>query len=128
VKKFIGVDLHKKTITICAVNKDRRVLETRRFYCAEVERICDWFAAPGQRESAGRRRELGITHAGSGMLRWVLNQASWQLVQRSPRWRLIFEAIAKRRGKKKAITAISRRLLCVMTSIVNSGRPYQAAA
>jgi transposase len=84
--------------------------------------------APGQRESAGRRRELGITHAGSGMLRWVLNQASWQLVQRSSHWRRIFEAIAKRRGKKKAITAISRRLLCVMTSIVNSGRPYQTVA
>ena len=84
--------------------------------------------APGQRESAGRRRELGITHAGSGMLRWVLNQASWQLVRRSTHWRRIFEAIAKRRGKKKAITAISRRLLCVMTSIVNSGEAYRPAA
>jgi transposase len=84
--------------------------------------------APGQRESGGRRRELGISHAGSGMLRWVLNQASWQVVRRSERWRRIFEALAKRRGKKKAITAISRRLLCVMTSIVNSGQPYRAAA
>jgi transposase len=84
--------------------------------------------APGQRISDGKRRELAISHRGSGMLRWVLNQASWQLVQRSPRWRRIFEAIGRRRGKKKAITAISRRLLCVMTSIVNSGRPYQEAA
>ena len=62
------------------------------------------------------------------MLRWVLNRASWQLVRRCGRWREIFEAIAKQRGKKKAITAISRRLLCVMTSIVNSGRPYREAA
>jgi len=84
--------------------------------------------APGQRESAGRRRELGISHAGSGILRWVLNQASWQLVRRSAHWQRIFEAIAKRRGKKKAITAISRRLLCVMTSIVNSGEAYRPAA
>ena len=84
--------------------------------------------APGQRESAGHRRELGISHAGSGILRWVLNQASWQLVRRCPRWQRIFEALAKRRGKKKAITAISRRLLCVMTSIVNSGEAYRSAA
>lgn len=84
--------------------------------------------APGQRESAGKRKELGITHAGSGMLRWVLNQASWQLVRRDLKWRRIFEDLAKRRGKKKAITAISRRLLCVMTAVVTNGRPYCVAA
>jgi transposase len=84
--------------------------------------------APGQRGSGGHRRELGISHAGSGMLRWVLNQASWQLVRRSERWRRIFEALANRRGKKKAITAISRRRLCLMTSIVNSGKAYRPAA
>ena len=84
--------------------------------------------APGQRESAGKRKELGITHAGPGMLRWVLNQASWQLVRYDLKWRRIFEDLAKRRGKKKAITAISRRLLCVMTAVVTSGRPYCAAA
>jgi len=81
--------------------------------------------APGQRESAGHRHELGITHAGSGPLRWALNQASWQLVRRSARWQRIFEDIAKRRGKKKAITAISRRLLCMMTAIVSGGQPYR---
>jgi transposase len=84
--------------------------------------------APGQRESAGKRKDLGITHAGSGMLRWALNQASWQLVRRDLKWRRIFEDLAKRRGKKKAITAISRRLLCVMTAVVTSGRPYCLAA
>ena len=84
--------------------------------------------APGQRESAGKRKDLGITHAGSGMLRWALNQAAWQLVRRDLRWRRIFEDLAKRRGKKKAITAVSRRLLCVMASVVGSGRPYCVAA
>ncbi len=84
--------------------------------------------APGQRESAGHRKELGITHAGSGMLRWTLNQASWQLVRRDLKWQRIFENLAQRRGKKKAITAISRRLLGVMTSLVMNGRPYSVAA
>ncbi len=84
--------------------------------------------APGQRESAGKRKDLGITHAGSGLLRWALNQASWQLVRRDLKWRRIFDDLARRRGKKRAITAVSRRLLCVMTSVVNSGRPYCVAA
>lgn len=84
--------------------------------------------APGQRESGGRRKELGITHTGSGLLRWALNQAAWRLVANSDRWRRIFEALAKRRGKKKAITAIARRLLCMMVAVADSGRPYRAAA
>ena len=31
--------------------------------------------SPGYRESADKRRELGITHSGSRLLRWVLVQA-----------------------------------------------------
>ncbi len=81
--------------------------------------------SPGQRESAGKVKELNITHRGSRLLRWALNQASWQLVRRDLRWRAIFEGLAKRRGKKKAITAISRRLLCVMVSMVQSGQKYR---
>ena len=83
--------------------------------------------SPGQRESAGKIRELGITHRGSRLLRWALNQASWQLVRRDLHWRPIFEGLAKRCGKKKAIVAISRRLLCVMMSMVMSGTPYRLA-
>lgn len=84
--------------------------------------------SPGQRESAGKTKELNITHRGSKVMRWALNQASWQLVQRDLRWRNIFEGIAKRRGRKKAIVAISRRLLCVMVSMVASGQRYRPAA
>jgi transposase len=84
--------------------------------------------SPGQRESAGKVQELNITHRGSRLLRWALNQASWQLVRRDLRWRTIFEGLAKRRGKKKAITAISRRLLCVMVSLVQRGQEYRLTA
>lgn len=83
--------------------------------------------SPGQRESAGKTRELGISHRGSRLLRWALNQASWQLVRRDLHWRPIFEGLAKRVGKKKAIVAISRRLLCMMVAMVKSGKPYRLA-
>jgi transposase len=84
--------------------------------------------APGQRESAGKRKDLGITHRGSRLLRWVLVQAAWQLVRRDGHWRRIFEALLKRRGKKKAIVAVARRLLCLMMAVVVNDRPYQRAA
>ncbi|UCC32284.1 MAG: IS110 family transposase [Phycisphaerales bacterium] len=82
---------------------------------------------PGQRESAGRTRELSITKEGSRLLRWVLVQAAWRLVNTTARWRRIFEGILKRRGKKKAIVAVARRLLCVMVSMLQSGQSYRAA-
>lgn len=84
--------------------------------------------APGQRESAGKTKELGITHRGSKLMRWALNQAAWQLVRRNLHWRKVFDQLAKKRGKKRAITAISRRLLCVMVSMVTSGQAYRHAA
>jgi transposase len=84
--------------------------------------------SPAYRESAGRRRDHGITHTGSRLLRWVLVQAAWQLVRRDARWRRIFEGLARRRGRKKAIVAISRRLLCLMMAVVINDRPYRVAA
>lgn len=82
---------------------------------------------PGQRESAGRTRELGITKEGSKSLRWALVQAAWRLVNTTARWRCIFEGLLRRRGKKKAIVAVARRLLCVMVSMLRSGQSYRAA-
>jgi len=80
--------------------------------------------APGRHESAGRQKELPITKAGSRLLRWVMIEAAWQTIRYSRRWRCEFERIAKRRGRKKAIVAIARRLLGVMHTMMLTGKPY----
>lgn len=82
---------------------------------------------PGQRESAGKRKTLHIEKTGSALLRSVLVQSAWQSVKRSCRWRITYELLRKRIGAKKAIVAISRRLLCVCYSILKSRRPYEEA-
>ena len=100
--------------------------DIRRF--GSQKKVCAYAGlAPGGRESAGRRKQLGITKEGSRLLRWVLVEAAWQLVRRTNRWKTIFEALAKRRGKKRAIVAVARRLLCVMVSMLQSGRKYRPA-
>ena len=100
--------------------------DIRRF--RSQKKVCAYAGlVPGQRESAGRTRELGITKEGSKLMRWVLVQAAWRLVNKTARWGRIFEALRKRRGKKKAIVAVARRLLCVMASMLQSGRGYQPA-
>ena len=83
--------------------------------------------APGQRESAGKTKELHIERTGSKLLRWVLVEAAWQMVRRTGRWRVIFERLSGRIGRKKAIVAIARRLLGVMMALLKSGQPYRHA-
>lgn len=83
--------------------------------------------APGQRESAGRVKQQGITKTGSSLLRWALIETAWRLVSKTRRWRALFEPLAKRRGRKKAIVAIARRLLCMMTAMLKNGQPYRYA-
>jgi transposase len=83
--------------------------------------------APGQRESAGQRKDLHIERNGSKYLRWILVEAAWQLVRRTGRWRVTFEHLAARTGRKKAIVAIARRLLGVMVALLKNGQPYRHA-
>jgi transposase len=80
--------------------------------------------APGRRESAGKARDLGITKQGSGLLRFVLVEAAWQIVKRSARWRQTYNGLAQRRGRRRAIVAVARRLLGVMVAVLRSEQSY----
>ena len=51
-----------------------------------------------------------ISKQGSAWLRWVMNQAA-QTAKRSPEFAATYSSIAKRRGKKIATIAVSRKLL-----------------
>jgi transposase len=82
---------------------------------------------PARRESAGKAKELGITKDGARLLRWALVEAAWRLVRRSQRWGTIFANLQKRRGKKKAIVAVARRLLGVMVAVWRKGEKYRLA-
>ncbi len=82
---------------------------------------------PGIRESANRTKQLSITKEGSRMLRWVLVELAWRMVGKTRRWGLIYHKLKRRAGAKKAIVAVARRLLCVMVSMLKSGRRYSMA-
>jgi len=81
--------------------------------------------APGRRESAGQVKDLGITKRGSPLLRWVLVEAAWQAARRSAYWRGIFLALKRRRGSRRAIVAVARRLLGVLVALLRSGAEYR---
>jgi transposase len=49
--KYVGIDLHKQTIVLCVVNKDRKVLERKSFRCENTERIVAYFRQLGPFQS-----------------------------------------------------------------------------
>jgi transposase len=79
---------------------------------------------PQVRQSGGKGKDLGITKEGSPLLRWALVEASWRVIRQSAAWRRIYEGIRKRAGGKKAIVAVARRLLVVMTAMLRDGTNY----
>jgi transposase len=81
--------------------------------------------APSRRESAGKARDLGITKQGSPLLRWVLVEAAWQTVRRSEYWSGIYQALKRRRGSRRAIVAVARRLLELLVALLRSGQEYR---
>jgi transposase len=83
--------------------------------------------APGLRESAGKAHQLGITKEGSRLLRWALVQLAWRLVGKSSRWQRIYQRLEARRGAKRAIVAVARRLLSVLFAVLRTGQPYLLA-
>lgn len=97
--------------------------DVRRFRSAK-QAVAYAGLAPGWRESAGKRKELPIEKKGSRLLRWALLESAWIFVRHNPRWRVVFERLAARIGKKKAITAIARRLLGVMVALLRSRQPF----
>ena len=81
--------------------------------------------APGVRESAGKAKGQGITKEGSRLLRWAMIQAAWRMVRCEPYWKGVFQKLAARRGKKKAIGAVGRRVFCMIVSMLHSGEVYR---
>ena len=80
--------------------------------------------APGVRESAGRAKQLGITKAGSRLLRTILVETAWRLTNKTRRWGTLYARLKKRCGAKKAIVAVARRVWCVVVSLLKSGQAY----
>lgn len=83
---------------------------------------------PGVRESDRKRKDMGISRAGSKMLRWAMIQLAWRVVRQSTRWNCRYEQLKKRRGAKKAITAIARRQLTIIAAILRTGECYNVRA
>src|SRR5580700_3210674 len=84
-----------------------------------ARKLASWAGlTPTVRGSDLTVRHGHISKQGSAWLRWVMNQAA-QTAKRSPEFSATYAAIAKRRGKKIATIAISRKLLTRAWHLLN---------
>jgi transposase len=81
---------------------------------------------PSVRPSGGKRsKDLHITKEGSGLLRWALVESAWRLVTCNVKGAALFARLRKRSGKKRAIVAVARKLLCVLYAMLKTSTPYK---
>ena len=90
------------------------------------QRLCAWAGlAPSNNQSAGKKKSVRISRAGV-YLKPALVQAAHAAVKAnaSPYYRVKYERIAKRRGKKRAIIAIARMILTAVFHMLKTGEAW----
>ena len=90
------------------------------------KRLCCWAGlSPGSNQSAGKKKSVRISRAGV-YLKPALVQVAHAAVKdkNNPYYKLKYERIAKRRGKKRAIIAIARMILTAIYSMFCTGEVW----
>ncbi|WP_434509808.1 IS110 family transposase [Desulfitobacterium sp. AusDCA] len=93
---------------------------------ASSKRLCRWAGlTPGNNESAGKKKSVRITRAGV-YLKPALVQVAHAAVKsnESPYYKVKYERICKRRGKKRAIIAIARMILTAIYNMFITGEEF----
>jgi hypothetical protein len=90
------------------------------------KRLCCWAGlTPGNNESAGKKKSVRISRAGV-YLKPMLIQVALAAVKdtKNPYYKIKYEQISKRRGKKRAIIAIARMILTAIFYMLSTGEVW----
>ena len=90
------------------------------------KRLCRWAGlTPGNNESAGKKKSVRITRAGVYLKPALVEIAHAAVKSKTaPYYRIKYERIAKRRGKKRAIIAIARMILTAVFRMFSTGEVW----
>jgi transposase len=80
---------------------------------------------PSEHSSGDRVRHGHITRQGNPVVRSVLVESSWILIGKDPEMRRFYDKIKVRRGGKRAIVAVARKLCHRLLAIAQTGQPYR---
>lgn len=80
---------------------------------------------PSEYSSGEKKRQGHITRQGSARLRHLLTEAAWKAIKEDPKLLADFNRISRKRGKKRAIVAIARKLIGRTRACFRKGETYQ---
>ena len=91
-----------------------------------ADQLAAYLGVTPSQYSSGQRVRMGkITHMGNHRLRTILVECSWILIKKDPGLYRTYETIKKRRGTKRAIIAVSRKLIIRIRRILLDGVTYR---
>jgi len=91
-----------------------------------TEQLAAYVGLTPAQYSSGEKIRLGrITRCGKSNLRAILTEAAWTTIKKDPELRTVYEKLKARRGAKKAIVAVARRLLLRCRRVLLDKRPYR---
>lgn len=114
-----GVKRHSAISILSEIGTDMSQFDSSK-------RLCRWAGlTPGNNESAGKKKSVRITRAGV-YLKPALVEVAHAAVKstQTPYYRIKYNAIAKRRGKKRAIIAIARMILTAVFHMLSTGEVW----
>lgn len=90
------------------------------------KRLCSWAGlTPGNNQSAGKKKSVRITRAGVYIKPMLVQVAHAAVTSTSrPYYKVKYENIARRRGKKRAIIAVARMILTAIYHMLKTGEVF----
>lgn len=110
-----------------------RTAEAVLAYTDEVLRFggsreyCSYFGVVPKLDESGDNRRVGhITKHGPSVVRWLLCEAAWKTIRKSPALRRFYERVmgGDVKRKKIAIVAVCRKLLSIMRAMLATGELF----
>jgi transposase len=91
-----------------------------------ADQIAAFLGLTPSQYSSGQHVRMGkITHTGNHRLRTRMVECSWILIKKDAALHKTYEALKKRRGAKRAIVAVSRKLIIRIRRILLDGVTYR---
>lgn len=118
IDTFPGIDLTAANAILAEIGRDMTVFPT-------AQHICSWTGlAPGNHESAGKKKKQGITQ-GNNYLKTILCEVAWVVVAQKKlylsKW---YWRLKQRTDAKRAIVALARKILVILYTMLKTDQPY----
>ncbi|MBV9328590.1 MAG: IS110 family transposase [Chloroflexi bacterium] len=115
-----GIGVHNAMLLLAAIG------DIRRFDAAH--KLVGYAGLGARAHSSGEEQYGGrITRQGRRDIRSTMVEAAWVAVGTHPHWKELFEQLAVRVGKPKAVVAIARKMLVVVWHVLTKHLADRAA-